>query len=194
MKGVPNKSKKTRAAKILIRLRQNYVKKSNDFILWKTPLELLIGTVLSAQCTDKKVNQVTQTLLFHKYPSATDYAAADLPTLEQEIFSLGFYRVKARYLKGIGTILTSQFNGKVPNTVEKLLTLPGVSYKTAYLIMAKGFGQNMGIAVDTHVKRLAPRLGLTSEINNIEKIGRDLQSLYQPKDYLDVNEYLILHG
>ncbi len=181
------------AQETLARLRKAYTKKKDDYILWKNPLELVIGTVLSAQCTDKKVNAVTQKILFPKYKTATDYAAADLDILEHEIFSIGFYRTKARYLKGIGVILLAEFDGHVPERLEDLLKLPGVSYKTAYLVLAKAFGKYEGIAVDTHVKRIAPRIGLTDK-KTPQKISADLMNLYTPSDYLDVNEFMILHG
>ncbi len=180
------------ATKILKQLREHYTKEKNDFILWTNPLELLIGTVLSAQCTDKKVNQVTRTL-FQKYHTALDYQKADINTLEEEIYSIGFYKTKARYLKGIGTILVKRYGGEVPPTVQDLISLPGVSYKTAHLIMAKAFHKSTGVAVDTHVKRLAPRLGFTKH-KTPQKIAHDLENLFDHNDYLDVNEYLILHG
>ncbi len=180
--------------KILSILRKTYQKHTSDFVLWSSPLELVIGTVLSAQCTDKKVNQVTQNILFKKYKTAFDYANADLSTLEQEIFSLGFYHSKAKYLKGIGIIFTEKFGGEVPKNLTDLLTLPGVSFKTGHLIMSKAFGETTGIAVDTHVRRLAPRLGLTSEKNNTLKIAKDLETVFEPQNYLDINEYMILHG
>lgn len=183
---------KKRAREILRRLKKYYTKHDEDFTLWKTPLELLIATVLSAQCTDKKVNQATKPL-FKKYHSANDYAKATLPALEKEIYSLGFYHSKARYLQSIGKMLGEKYDGKVPASLEELISLPGVSYKTAYLVLAKAFHQYVGIAVDTHVKRLAPRLGFTSH-HVPNNIARDLEVLYSPKDYLDVNEFFILHG
>lgn len=161
--------------------------------MWSNPLELVVGTVLSAQCTDKRVNIVVKDL-FQKYKTAQDYAQADIATLEKEIYSTGFYRSKAKYLKGIGTILSEKYNGKVPNNLEDLLQLPGVSNKTAYLVLAKAFKKYEGVAVDTHVKRIAPRLGLTNEQKNTDIIARDLGELVGNKDALDINEYLILHG
>lgn len=180
------------ATEILRRLRKAYTKTPRDFVQWNTPLELLIGTVLSAQCTDKKVNEVTREL-FKKYKTPRDYARARRTQLEKEIHSTGFYKIKARYLKGIGETLVKKFHGAVPALLAELLQLPGVSYKTAYLILAKAFHKNVGIAVDTHVKRLAPRLGLSAHTTP-EKIGKDLERLFPQKDYLNVNEYFILHG
>lgn len=186
-------NKRERAREILRRLRKTYTKKPGDFVLWKTPLQLLIATVLSAQCTDKKVNEVTR-VLFKKYRTAKAYADAPLSTLERLVRSTGFYKSKAKYLKGIGALLVEQFSGRVPKTREELLRLPGVSYKTANLIMGKAYGVPTGVAVDTHVNRVAPRLGLTEEKKSTEKKAADLEKFFEPKDWLDVNEYMILHG
>lgn len=147
---------------VLKRLKRWYTKTDANFVAWKTPLELVVGTVLSAQCTDKRVNIVTKEL-FKKYKTAQDYAEADLPELKREIYSTGFYNSKAKYLKGIGVRLIETYDGNVPKDFDALLTLPGVSRKTANLIMEKAFGIPTGVAVDTHVKRIAPRLGWTKE-------------------------------
>lgn len=182
----------SRAQESLRRLRNTYSRAPDTFVKWKNPLELVIATVLSAQCTDKRVNVITK-CLFKKYRTASDYAKAVPRVLEGEIYSAGFYKSKARYLKGIGIILQEKFKGRVPRRLEDLLTLPGVSYKSAHLVMAKAFGTITGIAVDTHVKRVAPRLGLTKH-RDPNKIANDLEKIYTPKDYLDVNEYFIMHG
>lgn len=186
-------NKAERARKVLTILKKSYRHTPDAFVRWSNPLELTIATVLSAQCTDKKVNEVT-TKLFKKYTTAEDYARAYIQTLEKEVHSTGFYKSKARYLKGIGAALTKNFNGQVPKTREELLTLPGVSYKSANLIMAKAFGVLTGIAVDTHVNRVAPRLGLTDEKKSPEKKAADLETVFPKRDWLDVNEYFILHG
>lgn len=186
-------TKQERAREILRRLRKTYTKKSGDFVLWKTPLELLMATVLSAQCTDKKVNEVTR-VLFRKYRTARDYASAHLLEIERIIHATGFYKSKAKYVKGIGQVLMQKFGGRVPKTREELMTLPGVSYKTANLIMAKAWGMHTGVPVDTHVNRVAPRLGLTEEKKAAEKKAADLEKLFPPQDWPDVNEYFILHG
>ncbi|OGY79742.1 MAG: endonuclease III [Candidatus Kerfeldbacteria bacterium RIFCSPHIGHO2_02_FULL_42_14] len=180
-----------RANAILKRLKRTYTIRG-PFVEWKNPLELLIATVLSAQCTDVRVNQVTKQL-FKQYKTAQDYAKGSLSELEARIHSTGFYKAKARYLKGIGQALVKNFNGKVPEKLEELLTLPGVARKSAYLILAKAFHHPTGIAVDTHVSRVAPRLGFT-KAKTPEKIARDLEKLYEPKNFLAVNEYCILHG
>ncbi len=179
--------------KVLRRLKQKYKKTDETFVRWRTPLELVVGTVLSAQCTDKRVNLVT-TQLFKNYKTAKDYAKADLAKLKREIYSTGFYNAKAKYLKGIGARLLEAYDGQVPQTLDDLLTLPGVSRKTANLIMAKAWNKPIGVAVDTHVRRIAPRLGWTQETKNVAKIERDLNKLLDPKDYLDANEYLIMLG
>ncbi len=178
---------------VLARLRKTYKKTPDAYVRYSTPLELVIGTVLSAQCTDKVVNKVTLEL-FERYKTALDYKNADMIELKNIIRPTGFYNSKARYLQGIGQKLVNEFGGEVPNNFDALMSLPGVSNKTANLIMAKQFGVNVGVAVDTHVRRIAPRLGWTKEKKNTKIIERDLNKLIDRKDYLDINEYLILHG
>lgn len=185
-------NKKERAAEILKRLRKTYQRKPDSFVQWSTPLELVVGTVLSAQCTDKRVNMVTKEL-FQKYRTPEEYAKANLQELQKEIGSITFYKSKAKYLKGIGKLLVDRHNSTVPKTFAELIQLPGVAKKTATLIMAKAYGKHTGIAVDTHVKRVAPRLGLTPHTDP-DKISLDLEKLYPEEDYLDVNEFMILHG
>lgn len=127
---------------------------------YANPLELLVATILSAQCTDAKVNIVTQTL-FKKYRKAEDYANADLKELEQDIKSTGFYKNKARNIKKCCKVLVEKFNSQIPRTMEEMLELPGVGRKTANIVLSNGYGIIVGIAVDTHVRRLARRLGFT---------------------------------
>lgn len=182
---------KTRTKEILKRLKNAYPI-PGPFVEWSTPLELVVGTVLSAQCTDERVNRVTKGL-FAKYRTAEDYANADLPTLEREVYSTGFYRNKAKHLRGLGKILANRFGGEVPGTLEELLSFPGVSHKTAYIVLSKAFGKNVGVAVDTHVFRVAPRLGL-SDANTASRMSAELGGLFLPKDYLLVNELFITHG
>lgn len=185
-------TQKRLAREILNKLKKHYTTTREDFVLYKNPLELLVATILSAQCTDKQVNLVTKTL-FKKYKTAKDYAKADIKELEKEIRSTGFYKNKARHLKGLGQVIVEKHNGKVPQTFKELLELPGVGKKTAYLTLARGFKKYQGIAVDTHVKRLAPRMGLTKS-DKADKISEDLSKLYPPKEYLNVNEFFIIHG
>lgn len=179
------------AQEALKRLKKAY-QVTGPFVEWSNPLELVVGTALSAQCTDERVNMVTKEL-FKKYKTARDYADADQGVLEKEIYSTGFYRNKAKNLRGMGKVLVERFGGKVPDTLEGLLALPGVSNKTAYIVLAKVFGRQEGVAVDTHVFRLAPRLGW-SDAKTAEKMSLELGELFPKKDYLDMNEYLITHG
>lgn len=158
---------------------------SNEF-------ELLIATILSAQCTDAQVNKVTNEL-FRKYTNAEALAAADLDVLEKEIYSTGFYRAKSKNIKRTSQLIISDFNGKVPDTMEGLTTLPGVARKTANIVLARGFGKVEGIAVDTHVKRVSGKLGLT-ENTDPKKIEQDLMKLAEQKDWDDLSMTLILHG
>lgn len=155
-----------------------------------TPLELLVATVLSAQCTDVRVNEVTERL-FKKYRSAHDYIAASQEELEKEIYSTGFYRNKAKNIKKMCEIIVNDFNGEVPDTMEGLLTLPGVARKTANIVLSRAFAKVEGIAVDTHVKRLSFRLGLT-ENTDPERIEKDLMRLV-PKNSWDTFSLLLIH-
>ncbi len=161
--------------------------------LWYTnPFELLIATILSAQCTDKQVNEVTKEL-FKKYRSPDDYISASQEEIEKEIYSTGFYRNKAKNIKKLCEILNNDFNGMVPDTMEELLTLPGVARKTANIVLSGGFGKLEGIAVDTHVKRLAYRLGLTTNTDPV-KIERDLMKIVPKMEWADFSLLLIKHG
>ncbi len=159
---------------------------------YSNPLELLVATILSAQCTDKRVNVVTASL-FKKYRSAADYANADLAELEQEIKSTGFYRNKARTLKALGQQLIARHGGSVPNSMDELTKLPGVGRKTANVLLGNAFGINAGIVVDTHVTRLARRLGLTTQ-KDAEKIEQDLMQLVPQRLWTDFAHWLIWHG
>lgn len=156
-----------------------------------TPLELLVATVLSAQCTDARVNLVTPAL-FARYRTAADYAAASRPELEALIRSTGFYRSKAEHLIGLGQRLVDDFGGEVPATMDELVTLPGVGRKTANVILGNCFGVP-SIAVDTHVKRLSGRLGL-SAYDDPAKIERDLMALWPEALWTHAAHGLILHG
>ncbi len=158
----------------------------------KNPLGLLVSTILSAQCTDKRVNLVT-TELFKKYRTADDYANADLKKFEQEIRSTGFYKNKAKNIKNCCTILVEKFNSKVPETMDELLLLPGVARKTANIVLGHGFGIAEGIAVDTHVRRVAQRLGLSGK-EDPNKIEQDLMKIVPEKGWIGISDLLILHG
>jgi endonuclease III len=159
---------------------------------FSNPLELLIATILSAQCTDERVNMVTPEL-FSRYRTAKDYADADRENLETIIHSCGFFRNKTRNIQAAAVALRDRFGGEVPDTMPELLTLPGVARKTANVVLAHAFGKNEGIAVDTHVQRLSRRLGLTS--NTVpEKIERDLMARFPQEQWGRVSDLLIWHG
>jgi endonuclease III len=159
---------------------------------YRNPLELLVATILSAQSTDVQINRVTEKL-FKKYSTAKDYANADLMELENDIYSTGFYKNKAKNIKGAAELIVEHYNGKVPETMEELVTLPGVGRKTANIVLARAFGVIEGIAVDTHVKRVSRRLNFTKN-SDPEKIEADLISI-APKEELDlISMILIYHG
>jgi len=176
----------------IIRLLRRRYPGATTALGYKNPLELLISTMLSAQCTDKRVNLVTQKL-FKKYKTAEDYANADLKEFEQEIRSTGFYRNKAKNIKNCCTILVEKFNSKVPRTMGELITLPGVARKTANIVLGHGYGIAEGIAVDTHVRRVAPRLDL-SDNKDPDKIEQDLMKVVPKKSWIEISDLLILHG
>jgi len=159
---------------------------------YTNPLELLIATMLSAQCTDERVNMVTK-MLFKKYKTARDYADADLKELEQDIRPTGFYRNKARNIKNACKILVEKYDSQVPKTMAEILELPGVARKTANIVLSNAYGVVEGIAVDTHVRRLSQRLGLT-ENENPEKIEEDLMKLVPRTSWMRFTDLLIFHG
>lgn len=161
-------------------------------LYFSSPLELLIATILSAQCTDRQVNHVTQSL-FKKYHSLEDYATADVSEFGREIYSTGFYHQKAKHIIESAQIMLSDFDGKVPDTMEGLLQLPGVGRKTANIVLSRAFGKIEGIAVDTHVKRLSNRLGFTQN-EEPEKIEKDLMGIAKREDLEKLSMTLILHG
>jgi endonuclease-3 len=159
---------------------------------FRNPLELLVATILSAQCTDKRVNMVTPEL-FKKYRTAKDYANAPQAELENAIRSTGFYRNKTKSIRAAMRAIAEEHGGKVPNAMEKLRALPGVGRKTANVVLGNAFGKNEGIVVDTHVARLSHRLGLTKQ-KDPEKIERDLMKLIPREYWTDWSHWLIWHG
>lgn len=159
---------------------------------FETPLQLLISTILSAQCTDERVNRLTIDL-FKKYKTANDYAEVNLPDLERDIKSTGFYRNKAKNIKGACQIIVDQYNNKVPNRMEELITLPGVARKTANVVLGSAFGISEGIAVDTHVHRVSNRLGL-SDKNQADKVEQDLIKIVPKEHWIHFSHQLILLG
>lgn len=156
------------------------------------PYELIVSTILSAQCTDEMVNRVTPAL-FREYPTAAALAKARLPAVEKLIKSTGFFRNKARNITGMAKTLVAEFGGKVPQTMEELLTLPGVARKTANVVLGVAFGKAEGVVVDTHVHRLTRRLGLTKH-DDPKKIERDLMEILPKEDWIDIGHLLIWHG
>ena len=177
---------------VMIELLKNEYPDVRVTLLHSDPLELLIATILSAQCTDRQVNEVTKKL-FKKYRSIHDYIATSQEELEKEIYSTGFYMTKAKNIKKMCEMLVNNFNGKVPDTMEELITLPGVARKTANIVLSGAFGKLEGIAVDTHVKRLSFRLGLTDKIDQ-DKIEKDLMELVPRNDWDNFSLLLINHG
>jgi endonuclease-3 len=177
--------------KILILLKKEYPH-AKIVLNFTNLLEILVSTILSAQCTDARVNLVTKTL-FKKYRTVEDYAKANIKTFEQEIRSTGFYHNKAKNIIATAKKILKDFNGKVPDSMDKLMQLPGVARKTANIVLFNGFGKIEGIAVDTHVRRLSKRLGL-SKNDNPNKIEQDLMKLLERKEWGNFSYLLIEHG
>lgn len=178
--------------KTVIRLLRKAYPNAHCALNHSSALELLIATILSAQCTDDRVNIVTATL-FRKYQKAEDYYAVNVNELEKDIHSTGFYRNKAKNIQGATRLIVEQFNGEVPNTMEVLLTLPGVARKTANVVMGNAFGIASGVVVDTHVTRLSNLLGFT-ETENAVKIEQDLIPITPKKDWIMLPHLFIWHG
>jgi endonuclease-3 len=185
------RAKRERAGEIVARLKREYpdARCALDF---GSPLQLLVATILAAQCTDERVNQVTPAL-FRRYPTARHYAEADLPELEEMVRTTGFFRNKARALKSLGQALLAEHDGEVPAKMEALVALPGVGRKTANVVLGNAFGIDEGIVVDTHVQRLSRRLGLTEETDP-EKIERDLTPLIPREGWTLFAHLLQYHG
>lgn len=186
----PSQASRQRVTRILSALTQAMPSAKVE-LAHDTPLELLIATILSAQCTDQRVNQVTPTL-FKKYRRAADYAEADLAELEAIIRSTGFFKSKARNITACGRMLTERFGGEIPDTMEALVTLPGVGRKTANVILGSCFGQP-AVVVDTHVKRVANRLGLAAS-EDPQRIELALQRLLPLAKWTSGSQRLLLHG
>lgn len=182
---------KNRALRIIALLEKEHPD-AKIALHFTNPLELLVATMLSAQCTDERVNMVTKEL-FKKYTKAEDYANADLKTLEQDIKSTGFYRNKAKNIKKCCQLLVEKYNSQVPRTMAELLELPGVARKTANIVLSNAYGIVEGVAVDTHVRRLAQRLGL-SESDDPAKIEADLMNIVPREKWMRITDLLIFHG
>jgi len=185
------KEDKEKAARILMLLKKEYPAPATA-LKFKTPFELLVATVLSAMTTDVHVNRVTERL-FAKYKSIEDYANAKPEAFQKDVSSINFYRNKAKNIQASAKMILSEFGGKVPETMEELLRLPGVARKTANIILSNAFGKNEGIAVDTHVRRLSQRLGLTRNDDPV-KIEQDLTEITPRKDWGNLSHLLIFHG
>nr|WP_201278213.1 endonuclease III [Scytonema millei] len=184
-------SKKQRALEILVRLKRLYPN-APCTLNYATPVQLLVATILSAQCTDERVNLVTPAL-FGQFPDAEALAKAEPVEIENLIRSTGFYRNKAKNIQAACRILVAEYGGKVPPSMEQLLRLPGVARKTANVVLAHAFGINAGVTVDTHVKRLSYRLGLTKNTDPIH-IERDLIRLLPSDDWENFSIRIIYHG
>lgn len=184
-------SKKQRSLEILVRLKREYPDATCS-LNYETPVQLLVATILSAQCTDERVNLVTPNL-FSRFPDAQSMADADLGELEILIRSTGFYRNKAKNIQAACRKIVTEFDGQVPQRMEELLTLPGVARKTANVVLAHAYGINAGVTVDTHVKRLSQRLGLTEQTDPV-RIERDLMKLLPQADWENWSIRLIYHG
>ncbi|TNF73620.1 MAG: endonuclease III [Acidobacteria bacterium] len=180
-----------RTGTILARLKEEYPD-AQTALEHRDPLQLLVATILSAQCTDQRVNMVTPDL-FKRYPTAKSYGDADLPELEEMIRSTGFYRNKAKSLKALGQALGETHAGEVPDTMAELTKLPGVGRKTANVVLGNAYGIDEGIVVDTHVGRLSRRLALAAD-NNPDKVERDLMELVPKSDWTLWAHLLIYHG
>ncbi len=183
--------KKERALEILLRLKQLYPDATCS-LDYETPVQLLVATILSAQCTDERVNKVTPEL-FRQFPDAAAIATATREDIENLVRSTGFYRNKAKNIQGACTMIMGEFGGELPQTMEELLKLPGVARKTANVVLANAFGINAGVTVDTHVKRLSNRLGLTEHADPA-RIEKDLIKLLPQPDWENWSIRLIYHG
>ncbi|RMG51948.1 MAG: endonuclease III [Acidobacteria bacterium] len=191
-KRVPQVENAQRVKEIIHRLKKAYPEATKTALNFSNPLELLVATILSAQCTDERVNMVTAEL-FKKYRTAEDYARVPLAELERDIKPTGFYHNKARSIQAAARKLVEEFGGRVPQSMEELLTLPGVARKTANVVLGNAFGIASGIVVDTHVLRLSQRLGLTQHTDR-DKVEQDLMAIIPKREWITFPHRLIEHG
>ncbi|MFN0157032.1 MAG: endonuclease III [Bacteroidota bacterium] len=180
-----------RAVSILKHLKKEFPQPKTA-LLHENPFQLVIATILSAQCTDERVNMVTPGL-FKKYPTPKYFAGSNQEELERDIHSTGFFRMKAKNIIGCSKALLEKYGGKVPQTIEEMVELPGVGRKTANVVLGQAYGIVSGVVVDTHVHRVSQRLGLTV-VDTAEKIEEDLMKIYPKKEWIDLGTVLILHG
>jgi endonuclease-3 len=184
-------SRKERAKKIVAFLKKKYPVPKTE-LTYKTPFQLVVAVMMSAQCTDKAVNRATESL-FKKYKTPKDFAKADIETLAKEISSVTFYRNKAKAIIAAAQIVERDFGGSIPKTMVEMTTLPGVAYKTAHVVLGELYGLWEGIPTDTHVKRFAYRFDL-SDHTDLYKISKDLEALVPKKDWKYVNNGFVLYG
>lgn len=185
-------SEKERSQGILTLLRKQYPDAKGTALNFSNALELLVATILAAQCTDEKVNQVTKVLL-KRYRTPKDYAEADLEELQEIIKPTGFYRSKSKFIKAAAKKLVEDFDSEIPRSIEEMTKLPGVARKTANIVLSNAYGIIEGVAVDTHVMRLSKRFGLTEQKNR-DKIERDLMNLFPKEHWFELTNLLIVHG
>lgn len=185
------RARRDRASVILSRLHEEYPE-ARTALQFEGPYELLVATILSAQCTDERVNQVTPGL-FRKYPTAVDLADAKREDVEELIRSTGFFRNKTKSLLGMANAVVERFGGEIPDTMEDLVELPGVGRKTANVVLGNAFGKDEGVVVDTHVARLSQRMGLTGHTDPV-RIEQDLMKLFPENEWTALAHVLIFHG
>ena len=183
--------RKKRAAKIVSYIKKAYPNPKSE-LNYKTQFQFVVAVILSAQCTDKKVNEVTETI-FKKYKTPKDFANANPKVLQKELSSISFFRNKTRSIIAAAKKIEEEIGGRVPKTIEELTTLPGVAYKTANVVLGELFGVWEGIATDTHVRRFAIRFDL-SDNTDLTKISKDLEELIPKKDWKYINNGLVLYG
>jgi endonuclease-3 len=189
LEATPEEKKRTRQ---IIRLLKKEYTDARCSLNHSNPLELLVATILSAQCTDERVNIVTADL-FRRHHTPQDYSDAPVAELERDIHSTGFFRNKAKAIQGACRLIAEEYGGQVPRTMEELLKLPGVARKTANVVLGNAYNIASGVVVDTHVTRLSERLGLSNE-KTAEKIERDLTALVPKDDWINFSHLLIAHG
>lgn len=189
--GVIRDDRRKRARRIVTYLKKAYPVPKSE-LHYETPMQFLVAVMLSAQCTDKAVNKVTATL-FKRYKTPRDFARADARTFERELAAISFFRNKARHIRESAQMILERFGGVVPRTEAELITLRGVAYKTAHVVLGELYGAYEGIPTDTHVKRFALRFGLTHH-TDLKKISKDLEALIPKKDWQYVNNGLVLYG
>lgn len=192
MPRLQSKQKRKEIAEKLIKKLYSYYPNPHCELNYTSPFELLIATILSAQCTDVRVNMVTASL-FSKYPTPKHFAEADIHELEQDVKPTGFYRSKAKSIQETSKRILEVYDGEVPQNMDDLLTLRGAARKTANVVLGNAFGINAGVVVDTHVRRLSNRFGLTNKQDPV-KIEQDLMELFPQSEWTNISHLMILHG